>query len=343
MLMAKGQSMCWRPAGRLCNLARSVAAVIVWGLIMPSLGLFAANTEAATPENKLSVSVLQFGTAHWELHHLKQAGLDRANDYQLELRTVANLPASRLAVSSGSVNGSVADLLWVQSRYEAGTPYLFVPFSSQIGDIVVAADSDIHSLADLVGRRIGVAGGPDSKGWVLIQQVASEQRLALEDSVELQFAAPPLLTEALKRGQVDAIVTYWHFAARLKGQGGWRSAFRMEDLVERLRMSSDLPVLGYVFPEAWADEHAGLVRRFAQSIRQTKRELANNPEAWDGLRELMRDPQEGEFQALREGFLAGIPEPLNAARISDLHRLLELTGADPDNLMPTDLFHRGQP
>lgn len=329
-----------RSAGLFCRLENFVRVLIFSVLALPSMGLFAAGTEAASLE-RVSVSVLQFGTAHWELHHLKQAGLDRANGYELELRTVANLPASRLAVSSGTVDGAVADLLWVQARYEAGSPYLYVPFSSQIGDIVVAADSDIDSLADLAGRRIGVAGGPDSKGWILMQKAAEEQGLALRESVELQFAAPPLLNQALKRGQVDAIVTYWHFAARLKGQGGWRSALRMEDLLKDLGMNSDLPVLGYVFPKAWADDHPDLVRGFAQSIRQAKQDLAEHPEAWEGLQVLMRDPGKGEFDALREGFLAGTPEPLNDARIQDLHRLLQLTGSAPDSLMSSDLFYRG--
>lgn len=185
----------------------------------------------AAEDKTLSISVLQFGTAHWELDHIRHAGLDEANGYQLELRPVANLPASRLAVTSGSVNGAVADLLWVQSRYTSGSAYFYVPFSSQIGDVVVASESDIRSVADLVGRRVGVAGGPDSKGWILLTEVARDQGLALADSVELQFGAPPLLSQALKRGQVDAIVTYWHFAARLKGQGAgarpsaWRTCW----------------------------------------------------------------------------------------------------------------------
>lgn len=326
-------------AGWLCSTQKTMKLLCALALVLPSFGIFPASADTVRSD-RLSVSVLQFGTAHWELHHLKQAGLDKANGYHLELKTVANLPASRLAVSSGTVNGAVADLLWVQARYEAGTPYLFVPFSSQIGDIVVSADSDIHSIADLPGRRIGVAGGPDSKGWILMQKAAEDQGISLKDSVQLQFAAPPLLNEALKRGQVDAIVTYWHFAARLKGQGDWRSAFRMEDLVEALGMDPDLPVLGYVFPKAWSDDHAGLVQRFAKSIRDAKQDLAENSSAWEELRDLMRNPGEREFDALRKGFLEGTPQPLDAARIDDLHRLLELTGSAPDNLLPTALFFR---
>ncbi|MDR9424524.1 MAG: ABC transporter substrate-binding protein [Marinobacter sp.] len=291
----------------------------------------------------LSISVLQFGTAHWELDHILYSGLDRQNGYQLELKPVANLPASRLAVTSGSVNGAVADLLWAQSRFQAGTPYLYVPFSSQIGDIVVGESSTIGSVEDLEGKRIGVAGGPDSKGWILLRKVAEQQGINLNESAEVQFAAPPLLSQALKRGQVDVIVTYWHFAARLIGEGGWRSAFRMSDLLDAMGMDRNLPVLGYVFPAPWANEHGELVQGFAKSLSEAKAELAEDESHWQRLRPLMGSPEEGVFQALWQGFVAGTPAPLTDQRIADLHRLLTLTSADSDNLMPAKLFYRSQP
>ena len=287
--------------------------------------------------------MLQFGTAHWELDHLLHRELDREHGFRLELKPVANLPASRLAVTSGSVHGAVADLLWAQSRFQAGTPYLYVPFSSQIGDIVVADSSTIRSVADLAGKRIGIAGGPDSKGWILLKKVAQRQGINLEESAQLQFAAPPLLSQALKRGQVDVIVTYWHFAARLRGEGGWRSAFGMADLLTELDLDRNLPVLGYVFPESWAQDNGPLTDRFAASLQQAKAELAESTSYWQRLRPLMGDPDDSVFAALREGFVAGTPAPQTDQRIADLQRLMTLTGADPDNLMPDHLFYQRLP
>ncbi|EDM48409.1 ABC transporter substrate-binding protein [Marinobacter algicola] len=308
--------------------------------LMLSSGAY-ANDKTAMPT--LSVSVLQFGTAHWELDHILHRGLDWKNGYRLDLTLVANLPASRLAVTSGSVNGAVADLLWAQARFEDGMPYLYVPFSSQIGDIVVADDSDIGSVADLAGKRIGVAGGPDSKGWILLQKVAEQQGIDLADSAEVQFAAPPLLSQALRRGQVDVIITYWHFAARLKGEGGWRSAFRMSDLLAAIKLDRNLPVLGYVFPADWAKDHRALIDRFATSLQRAKSELSDSDMFWQRLRPLMGSPDDGVFQELRKGFVAGIPLPLTDQRIADLHWLLTHTGADSDKLMPAALFYRSQP
>ena len=292
---------------------------------------------------ELSVSVLQFGTAHWELDHIVHRQLDRKHGYRLGLRVVANLSASHLAVVSGSANAAVADLLWAQSRYQAGSPYLYLPFSSQIGDIVVSESSGVRNLAGLQGLRIGVAGGPDSKGWVLLQKVASQQGIDLAGSTDVQFAAPPLLSQGLKRGQMDAIVTYWHFAARLKGEGGWRSAFAMTDLLVAMNLDPSLPVLGYVFPKKWANEHKELIDRFAGSVVEAKAELAAQASDWERLRPLLQNPETGVFDALRDGFIAGNPKPLTDDRVANLRELLILTGADAGSLMPARLFYRPQP
>lgn len=313
---------------------------------LPAQAVLAGDQSAAGQAEArptVSVSVLQFGTAHWALAHLKRQHLDRANGFNLDVHLVANLSASHLAVSSGTVDGAVADLLWAQARYESGDSYVYLPFSSQIGDIVVPPDSPVHSVSDLVGRRIGVAGGPDSKGWVLLNRVAAKQGIDLAAAAEVQYAAPPLLNQALKRGQLDVLVTYWHFAARLRARGDARSAFRMADLLDDLGLSRDLPVLGYVFHKGWADAHPGALLGFARALNQANQALSAGGAEWDALRPLMRDPDDATFRALRDGLIDGFPAPLDTARIDDLRRLLTLAGTDPARRMPGDLFVRLQP
>ncbi len=319
-------------AARRCALAVLLATVPLFTL--------AQSESQALPA--LTLSVLQFGTPHWELDHLKRQRLDQANGFELKVRLVADLPASRLALSSGSVDGAVSDLLWAQARYEAGTAYRYVPFSSQIGEVLVNDGSDIRTLADLRGKRIGVAGGPDGLGWLLLQRVAARQGIELAREATVQYAAPPLLSQALRRGQVDALLTFWHFSARLRGEGGVRTAFGLADLLSTLDLDPDLPVLGYLFAETWAIEHGDLLQRFTSALRQTKDQLAAEPDHWQAIRPLMRADDEAAFAALRDSFVEGIPQPLDETRIAALHRLLVLTGAEPAELMPATLF-QGEP
>lgn len=101
-------------------------------------------------------------------------------------------------------------------------------------------------------------------------------------------------------------------------------------------------MLGYLFPEAWAAGHDDLLRRFAGALRQAKDQLASEPGHWQAIRPLMRAEDEAVFAALRDSFVEGIPQPLDAPRIADLQRLLLLTGADPTKPMPATLFQAGR-
>lgn len=303
--------------------------------------LLLAGTQALHAEPAvLRLSVLQFGTAHWELDHLKRHGLDRAAGFELEVRLVANLPASRIAVSSGDADGAVVDLTWAQARHAAGQDFRYLPYSSQLGDVLAAPGVELRDVADLRGKRIGVAGGPDSKGWVLLTQAARRQGIDLAAEAEVQFGAPPLLSQALKRGQVDVLVTFWHFAAELTAAGDAEVALPMPALLASLDIPAGLPILGYVFPEAWARRNEALVAKFADAVASTKRELRDEPTHWEAIRPLMRAADDAHFEALREGYVQGIPEPLDDARIEALQRLLVLAGTAPGTVMPARLFVR---
>ncbi|WP_437269837.1 ABC transporter substrate-binding protein [Stutzerimonas balearica] len=310
-----------------------LAALLLLALALPVM---------AAERPVLRLAVLQFGTAHWELDHLKRSGLDQANGFELEVRLVADLPASRLALISGSVDGIVGDLLWAQGRYAAGAPLVFVPFSSRLGELVVSEDSPITELADLAGQRIGVAGGPDGYAWQLLQRAAQRQGVALDRS-QVQFAAPPLLDQALRRGQLDAVLTFWHFAARLRGEGGVRTAFGMRELLAANGVEADLPMLGYLFAQPWAEQHADLLQRFARAVHQSKRQLAENPQAWQGIRPLMRATDDQVFAALRDAFVAGTPAPLDAERVAALRALLAGSVDAGQAVMPAASFIQAQP
>ncbi|MGL6251282.1 MAG: ABC transporter substrate-binding protein, partial [Billgrantia desiderata] len=228
----------------------------------------------------LRLSVLQFGTAHWELDHLQRHGLDRDEGFVLDVRLVANLPASRIAVSSGDVDGAVVDLTWAQARHVAGHSYRYLPYSSQMGDVLAAPGASIHDIEDLRGKRIGVAGGPDSKGWVLLTRAAQARGMALEREAQVQFGAPPLLSQAFRRGQFDVLVTFWHFAAELTAAGEADVALPMDSLLASLDIPTGLPILGYVFHDSWADDHQALVAGFARAVARTKRQLRDDPDHW---------------------------------------------------------------
>lgn len=255
----------------------------------------------------VKVGMLQFGTAHWELAHIQNAGLDRKHGYRLELMPLANSSAGRLALTAGNVDWIVADWVWAAERTLQGAPLRFIPFSTRIGEIVVPSDSSITSIADLRGKRFGVAGGPQGKSWQLLEAAAAKQGIDLADSADISFGAPPLLSRELEADRLDALLTFWHFAARLESSGQFKRALSAASISLALGLDSQLPMLGYLASEDWVVENKELAEGFASSIYEAKHDLrADQP--WQEVRSLMRVDDEATFTALRQGYRSGEPE-----------------------------------
>jgi NitT/TauT family transport system substrate-binding protein len=273
-------------------------------LILVALYLPAVLNAADLPV--VRVGMLQFGTAHWELSHIQTAGLDRRNGYRLELRPLANSSAGRLALTSGSVDWIVADWVWAAQRTLAGEPMRFVPFSARIGEVVVASDSSINAVSDLVGKRIGVAGGPQGKSWQLLSAAAQLKGIDLAEKAEVSFGAPPLLGRELEAGRIDALLTFWHFADRLTSTRHYRPAFTAASMVTALGVDPRLPTLGYLAHEEWVVENPELAEGFVRSVAQAKEALRDDS-PWVAIKPLMRAKSDAEYAALKEGFRRGEP------------------------------------
>ncbi len=278
----------------------------------------------------IRVAVLKFGTVNWELSTMAGQGFDSANGFELKVLPLAGMTATRTALMSGAADVIVADWIWTSRQRDRGQALQFIPYSSAVGKLMLKKGSPVKSLADLQGLRIGIAGGPASKGWLLLRALGLQQGIDLKAVTEQQYGAPPLLNAALQQGQLDAVITFWHYAARLEGQG-YPALYDLRGIGRQLGMKSELPMLGYVFRQQWAEAHPQLVAALQAASRQTKTLLQQQPRAWQPLRASMKAGSESVFEQLRDGYLAGIPTPLSADQISDagqMFRLLARVGGE---------------
>lgn len=263
---------------------------------------------------RVKVGMLQFGTAHWELAHIQSTGLDRKHGYQLELMPLANSSAGRLALTAGNVDWIVADWVWAAERTLQGTPLRFIPFSTSIGELMVPTDSPISAISDLKGKRIGVAGGPQGKSWQLLEAAAAKQGIDLSQEAQVSYGAPPLLSRELEAGRLDALLTFWHFAARLESRGDFKRAISAASISQSLGLDTRLPMLGYLASESWIINNQTLASAFASSIYEAKQDLRDD-QPWTLVRPLMRAGDEASFVALRQGYRSGEPDPQITARM----------------------------
>ena len=272
----------------------------------------------------LRLGVLQLGTVHWVAEIIRRRGLDRAHGFSLEPVVLANTDAGRVAVMARSADVVVSDWFFVANQREAGTALNFAPFSSATGGLMVPQASPIRGLADLKGRRLGVAGGPVDKAWLVFRAAAREiAQLDVAASAQLVYGAPPLLNAKLRQGELDAVLTFWNFAARLEAEG-CREVISVAACGQALGLPEKLSLIGFVFHEAWARQQAALLNGFMAAVAETEQGLMTADTDWQTIRPLMDAPDDALYDRLRQRFRDGVDHSSAAAQQSAAERLFAI-------------------
>ena len=295
--------------------------------ILSGLGL-RAQAHDALP--RLRIGTLENGTVNWELQTIKAQGLDRANGFSLMPMILAGNPATQVAMQGAEVDTIVSDWLWVAQQRARGADFTFLPYSTAVGGVMVRADSPIRSLADLKGKKIGIAGGPVDKSW-LILRAWSRDTLGQDvaDITTQVFGAPPMILNAAETGEVDAAINFWHFQAKMQARG-MRQIASVADAARDLGLDPDTPLLGYVLRDSWIAANPAQAAGLARASRAAKDLLARDDAAWDAVRPVMDAADEAEFQALRAGWRAGIPPagPVDPQDAQKLFATMAALGGD---------------
>lgn len=294
-----------------------------------TLALFPALAQAL---DKVRVGVLEFGTVNWELDVMQEHKLAEAHGFELEVVPVASGDAATVALLGGAVDVIVTDWIWVAQQRAAEQNYLLFPYSTSVGSLLASPTAKIQTLADLKGKKLGVAGGAKDKSWLLLRAYAQQNaKIDLAKEAEIQYGAPPLLNEIMQKGELDAVLNFWNFAARLQ-DAGLQTVITVPQVLEGLGIQKDLPMIGWVFSETWAKEHETAVKGFLTASYAAKKIMHESDEEWVRIRPRMKADKDSVFSALRDAFRAGIPscfgEKQQAAASQTFKLLAELGGKD---------------
>ncbi len=256
---------------------------------------------------ELRAAMLKTGTVNWEIATIKERGFDTANGFTLAVQDYADNGATRVAFEGGEADVVVADWIWVARMRAEGRDYVFIPYSRAVGGLVVKDDSGVEALPDLKGKKIGIAGGPLDKSWLILRAYAQkEYGMDLAAETEQVFGAPPLIFKAGLEGETAGAINFWHFLAKMKAKGV-HDLISVSDAAAALGLDPDTPLLGYVLKGDYVAAHPEVAKGLAAASRAAKDLLATDDAAWDGLRERMNAADDAEFAALRDGYRDGIP------------------------------------
>ncbi len=305
----------------------------------------AASPLRGAPMPPIRVGVLRFGTVSWEIDVIRHHALDAVANIALEPTEFATAQSTQVALQSGEVDIVVIDWLWVARQRGAGADWTFVPFSNAVGALIAPANSPVRTVPDLVGRRLGIAGSPLDKSWLILRAYASQRdKIDVDSKTNKSFGPPPLLAEQMKAGRLDALLTYWPYAAKAEAAGA-RRILAVEDAVSALGIATGVPYIGYTFAQHWAEQNPVLINGFIAASRQARGILAASDAEWQRLKPLTSAADDSELERLRDWYRSGIPlrwgEPERRAGIQLFELLAKIGGADligPIGAVPPGTF-----
>ena len=301
----------------------ALVLVFCWLSIMP--------LAAMADGNRVRVGLLKFGTVNWEMDVIRSHGFTAREGIELEVRPLASVNAVNVALQGDAVDIIVNDWIWVSRQRAVGRDFTFVPYSLAVGSLMVQPDSGVNTLADLRGKRVGIAGGPVDKSWLLLQVYARQTIGAeLTDLVEPVFAAPPLLNQFMLAGDLSAALNFWHYGARLKA-AGMEPLLGVADILPILGVQRPVPLLGWVFNAHWAEKNPKAIGGFLRASRAAKQVLAESDEEWERLQPLLRAEDEATLHALRDGYRAGIPYCFGEPEVRAARRVFEIMAREGGN------------
>ena len=289
------------------------------------------------------VGVLQYGTVNWEMQAIRNTGLQNNYDIQVEVVPLASTQALLVALQGGKVDVILNDWLWVARQKALSRDYRFAPWSTNGGQLVVRNDRNIHTLKDLKGKTLGIAGGKTNKNWVLykayIQQAAG---LELGKDIQVKFAAPPMLNALVQQGELDGVINFWHFAAQLNAQG-MHTLLTMQTLLNNSGIKAPVPLLGWVFSAAWASQHSKAINDFLAMSAEIRQRMQTDDSLWATLPALTKYPAPAQ-PWLMDGFRTGAmttTSPETQASLNAVFETLSRNQEENDVTGPLDTLPAG--
>lgn len=295
---------------------------------------------------KLRLALQKTGTTGWELAVVRAFGLDKAAGLELDVTELASPEAGKIAIQGGGADIIVSDWLWVARERAQGAGLTLYPYSTGVG-AVMTKDPAIRNVKDLAGKKLGVAGGPLDKSWLLLKAHALREGIDLEKSATILYGAPPLIAEKALQGEIDAALEFWNFAADLEGKGFVR-AIDIADVEKALGAKGDVVITGYVFDDAFAAKNRDALARFFAMTAKAKALIATDDKAWAAAAQRIGPRDAATLDIYRKRYVAGIPRRSVAQEEADaaaLYRVLAETGGEklvgPGKTLAPGTFYKG--
>ena len=176
--------------------------------------------DTANPRRRAALS----GPVSWEIDVIRHHALDAAAHIAVEPMELATAQAAQVALQAGQVDMIVVDWLWVARQRGTGADWTFVPFSNAVGALIAPANSPVrrHARSGRAIRSASPAVRSTRAGSFCVPTRRSATASISIPKRTRASARHRCSSEQMKAGRLDALLTYWPFAAKAEAAGARR-------------------------------------------------------------------------------------------------------------------------
>ena len=275
-------------------------------------------------ENILNIGLLKWGSVNWEMDIIEHNKLDVKNNIIIKKNFFSTKNAAAIALQGKAVDIIVNDWLWVLRQKGQKRNYVFFPHSMAMGGIMVKHDSEIIDINDLENKKLGIAGSSIDKSWLLFRAYSNKKiNKDLKKFLKPTYAAPPLLNEFIERNEIDAVLNYWQYNARLKSKG-YRELISVENILKDLGITTKIPAYGWVFSENFGKNKKELINNFLNASNEAKRIMLSSDNEWERIFPLTKAEDRTTLIHLRDAYRSGIPLTFGNKEIEETKKVYKI-------------------
>ena len=227
---------------------------------------------------------------------IKDQGIDKKYNLDLEIKSFLNPPASATAVTQRSVDiGFGGTTSMAVARSQGSDVFLFGALASPSNGVFVPKDSAIKNIGDLKGKRLGSFSANNSATFAVLSAIANESFKIpkLEDAAASLTVAPDAAVLGLMdQGELDAVLTGSTATVVTQLSGKYK---QIGDLsTEYIKATGTIPVhLALASTETYAADHCSELVAFSNAMRDGVEYVQSDDKAWDKYAESLKltDPK----------------------------------------------------
>lgn len=251
-------------------------------------------------------------------------GLDKKHGLALEAIDFA-VPGQQYPMfRAGAIDVAIGNFVDLMRQRKAGVGLrAFHGYQRYSNQIVAKGDSPVKTFADLKGKRVGEFG-PTFLDWLIIRAAGKKAYgIDLEKDASPVAGAPPLLSQFLAKGDLDATLQFSSLTLAPIAQGQQRVVSEMSDLMKAAAFDPSCFYLQWLVGEKWTGAHPGAVDRVSAMIDEAYAKLKSDDGVWTALGQKIRITDPALIAAYREQGRKIDNPPYGRAQIASTQKLVD--------------------